>query len=314
MCDYPELEGSGQTGNGRGANDRPDDPLFPLMPRVLEALRARAMENRTESTGTLDEYAALIETICGATDDSQPVEQYNGGLGVTQAFVAANQRPVGQIQWNDNLATIYTNPGNVNGARWCSGTLISNDLFLTAGHCFDQTGGGWNRPRVNGTTNIIPPAEIARNMRVNFNFQVDPMGNPRPVSFFAITQLVEYRLGGLDFAIVRLAGNPGATWGRTPISTTDAVAGEMLCIMGHPLGVPKRIEAGPAWRPPATRSATTTSTPRAATPAPACCAPAMAASWACTPMAAARPPGRETAATSACGSRPALPPRRRSRR
>jgi V8-like Glu-specific endopeptidase len=249
MCDNPELEGTGQTGNGRGANDRPDDPLFPLMPRVLEALRARAMENRTESTGTLDEYAALIETICGATDDSQPVEQYNGALGVTQAFVAANQRPVGQIQWNDNLATIYTNPGNVNGARWCSGTLISNDLFLTAGHCFDQTGGGWNRPRVNGTTNIIPPAEIARNMRVNFNFQVDPMGNPRPVSFFAITQLVEYRLGGLDFAIVRLAGNPGATWGRTPISTTDAVAGEMLCIMGHPLGVPKRIEAGPALAP-----------------------------------------------------------------
>lgn len=252
MCDRSEIEGIEQTSQGRGTHDRPGDPLFPLMPKVLEALRTKAAERaRTEGVerGPLDEYAVIIETICGATDDSQPVEQYDGTLGVTQAFVNSHQKAVGQIQWNDNLATIYTNPGNVSGARWCSGTLVSDDLFITAGHCFDQTGGGWQRPRVNGTSNIISSSEIATNMHVNFNFQVDPTGNPRPVSVFAITQLIEYRLNGLDFAIVRLAGNPGATWGRTAISTTDAVAGDMLCIMGHPAGVPKRIEAGPALAP-----------------------------------------------------------------
>lgn len=254
MCDKLGPEGIEQDSQGRGAGDRPGDPLFPLMPKVIKALRARA-EERVRSAGDgaaplpADEYSMLIESICGAIDDSQPVEQYDGTLGVTQAFVASNQRPVGQIQWNDNLATIYTNPGNVSGVRWCTGTLISDDLFLTAGHCFDQTGGGWQRPRINGTSNIIPSTEIATNMHVNFNYQVDPMGNPRPVSAFAITQLLEYRLNGLDFAIVRLAGNPGATWGRTPVSTTDAVAGDMLCIMGHPAGVPKRVEAGPALAP-----------------------------------------------------------------
>jgi V8-like Glu-specific endopeptidase len=254
VCENLEIQGVEQTSQGRGGHDRPGDPLFPLMPQVIEALRARRAE-RAVSEGEeaaqqpADEYTMLIESICGAADDSQPVEQYDGTLGVTQAFVANNQRPVGQIQWNDNLGTIYTNPGNVSGQRWCSGTLISDDLFLTAGHCFDQTGGGWQRPRVNGTSNIIPSSEIATNMHINFNYQVDPTGSPQPVSVFAITQLVEYRLGSLDFAVVRLAGNPGATWGRAQVATTDAAVGDMLCIMGHPAGVPKRIEAGPSLAP-----------------------------------------------------------------
>jgi len=54
-----------------------------------------------------------------------------------------------------HLASIYTNPGDVSGVRWGSGTMISPDLFLTCGHLFDQTGGGWERPRQNGTTTII---------------------------------------------------------------------------------------------------------------------------------------------------------------
>lgn len=256
MCDRVELEGIEVPGDGRGVADRVGDPLFPIMPKVLEALRARNVERALRTEGTTsdtpdsrDEYAIILESICGATDDSQPVEQYNGGLGVTQSFVANNQRAVGQIQWNANLGSVFTNPGNVSAQRWCSGTLISNDLFLTAGHCFDQTGGGWERPRVNGTANIISSAQIAQNMHVNFNYQVDPSGNLRPVSVFPIVALVEYRLGGLDFAVIRLGGNPGATWGQSAISTTDAAAGDMICIMGHPAGVPKRIEAGPALAP-----------------------------------------------------------------
>jgi len=222
----------------RSVQDRTDDPLF--VPH-LEALEI-ADERLTDSS---DRYAALLESICGVTDDSQPVEQYDGTLGVTVAFVAAHQAAVCQVQWNDNLASIYTNPGNVSGVRWGSGTMISNDLLLTCGHLFDQTGGGWERPRQNGTTNIITPQEIARNMRVNFNFQVDPAGNLRAEQSFPILELIEYRLGGIDMAICRIAGNPGATFGQTLVSTTDAAVPDMLCIIGHPAGQPKRIEAGP---------------------------------------------------------------------
>jgi len=192
-----------------------------------------------------DFYSSLLESQCGAADDSQPVEQYTGALGVTRAFVDAHERPVGQLQWNTDLASIYTDPGNVSGVRWCTGALIAENLFLTAGHCFDQSANGWDLPKVNGTNDVIPSTEIATRMHVNFNFQVDPSGTLRPQQEFPVAQLTEYRLGGLDFAILRLTGNPHQTFGIGTVATVDAAVNSMLAIIGHPAGVPKRIEAGP---------------------------------------------------------------------
>lgn len=212
-------------------------PTFTFLPRFPH----RPGEHGMPEDGSVPR----IEAICGGVDNSQPVEQYNGTLGVTTAFVNAHQARVGNLQWNSNLAAIYNSAGNVSGVRWCTGTLISNNLLLTAGHCFDQMPDDWTLPLINGTTNIIPPTEIARNMHVNFNYQDDPNGNPRPEQEFAILELLEYRLNGLDYAIVRLAGNPGATFGFTTISPNDASVGNMLCLIQHPQGVPKRIEAGP---------------------------------------------------------------------
>jgi len=221
-------------------SDTPSDDMSSLYPPLPDQ-----MEAMTEGVGPDDLYEALIESQCGTTDDSQPVEQYDGTLGVSQAFVTARQASVGQLQWDDNLASIYDDPGNVSGARWCTGTLINHNLFLTAGHCFDSNPGGWRVPRINGTNDPIPTEEIARRMHVNFNFQDDPAGNPRPEVEFRIADLLEDDPGGLDFAVVRLAGTPGATFGMGRIAPTDPDVGDMLAIIGHPAGVPKRIEAGP---------------------------------------------------------------------
>jgi len=223
--------------------ENPNDPIFvPDLSKVPGLAKEGKFERAV--AGEID-FHEVYESICGVTDDSQDVEMYDGTLGVTQAFVNTHQRPVGVLRWNSNLGSIYSNPGNVAGVRWCTGTLIADDLFLTAGHCFDQTGGGWNRPRVNGTTNIIPPEEIATNMSVEFDYQRNAAGVLKTPVSVAVVELVEYRLGGLDFAIARLAGAPGQTWGVTRLASIDANVGDMLCLIQHPAGAPKRIEAGP---------------------------------------------------------------------
>jgi V8-like Glu-specific endopeptidase len=195
-----------------------------------------------------------IESQCGAKDDTQDVERYDGTLGVTRTFVETYEPPVGQLQWLDDLHVRFTGsgeaPGDVSGARWGSGALIAADLFLTAGHCFDQDGGGWQRPSRNGIT--IEPEEIATLMRVNFNYQVDGQtGNVRPGDPFPVTDLLEYRLSGVDYAIVRLGRNgdgkiPGDIYGALALASIDLTKkGAMICVIQHPNGRPKQIEAGP---------------------------------------------------------------------
>ena len=222
----------------KGENAAFDNVLFPPRLDRLELPEAK-------SAGTGPEYEDILESICGVADDSQAVEQYNGTLGVTEAFVDAHQKPVAQVQWNDNLASIFTNPGDVSGVRWGSGTMIGPDLFLTCGHLFDPNPDDWTIPRQNGTSNPISPQDAAINMHLNFLFQVDESGVQRPEQRFAITSLIEYRLGGLDMALCRVAGNPGNIFGWTEFATTNASVGDMLAIIGHPAGRPKRIEAGP---------------------------------------------------------------------
>ena len=215
-----------------------DDPLFVPHLDQLE-LPGKALE------GAGPGYSEMFESICGVQDDSQAVEMYDGTLGVTTAFVDTHQSPVAQVQWNDNLPTVFTNPGNVNGVRWGSGTMIGPDLFLTCGHLFDADPNGWVIPRQNGTSNAISPQQAAANMHLNFNYQLDESGTQRAEQSFPITQLVEYRLGGLDMALCRIGGSPGNIYGWSEFSTTNAAVGDMLAIIGHPLGQPKRIEAGP---------------------------------------------------------------------
>lgn len=153
-------------------------------------------------------------TICGTTDDSQFVNSYNGTLGPTVAFVTANKTSKGAME--------STNA--TNSSKYCSGTLISANTFLTAGHCVDSSTVGdyvsFNYERAAGSTTLLTQ------------------------DHYRIDAVLEDALGGVDYAIVRLAGSPGTKWGIATVATADPAVGAAATIIGHPEGKPKMIEAG----------------------------------------------------------------------
>jgi len=154
-------------------------------------------------------------TICGSTNDAQFVNDYNGTLGPSITFVQNNKNSKGAMESTASATS---------SGKFCSGSLISSNLFLTAGHCVDSTTVGqfvaFNFERAAGSTAILTQTHVQ------------------------ITAIVEDALGGVDYAIVRLNGTPGNTFGITPVAAGDATIGSAITIIGHPGGQPKQIEAG----------------------------------------------------------------------
>lgn len=230
--------------------------LFASTEGINSELKAKKIEMLEKSFDLNTDRIVRLqmeESICRNIDDSQPVELYDGTLGVSKAFVEKMSRSVGQLQWKYNFGGAFNGPndseGNVKGVRWCTGTLIGKNLFITAGHCFDRDGNGWSMPSRNGQT--ISSEEIAQLMKVNFNYQTDKMtGLIRTDTIdYPVEELKEYRNGDLDYAIIILGKDkdgkyPGEKFGIVEIAKLNPSQNDMTAIIQHPLGKPKVIEAG----------------------------------------------------------------------
>ena len=144
---------------------------------------------------------------CGATWDAQDVAAYDGTLGVSKAFVARHERRVGM------------RPGGI-----CSGTLISENLYLSAGHCAYQIGD-----------------------TIRFNYQKKSDGTDDFSYSYRVDQVIEqeYDSTNWDYAIVRLKNRPGREFGYASIAGVDPPTDSTVTIIGHPNGVPKVVSAGP---------------------------------------------------------------------
>jgi hypothetical protein len=200
------------------------------------------------------------QEICGTTTDFQDVENYDGTLGVTKPYVVTHEPSTVQLQWLGSQAIAEKlpnhSPGNVPGERWCSGTLIAGNRVLTAGHCFDVQDGkwGWISPFTldpnSGDKVFAPPKVLATLQVVNFRYQINgSTGAVRTPSVYPILDLIEYRNGSLDYAIVQLGANaagdlPSVSFTAANVLTRGPVVQELIGLLQHPQGDPKKVEAG----------------------------------------------------------------------
>lgn len=153
------------------------------------------------------------ESICG-TNQMQHVSEYDGKRGQPFEFVNKYEQAVGALAYG-------TIP---NTSKYCTGTLISEDLFLTAAHCIDSgilnEFAVFNYQKNRGTTDLAAQEHLK------------------------VIKVVEKALNGLDFAIIQIEGKPGLKYGFTQINTAAVENGNLLTIIQHPSGKPKMVDIG----------------------------------------------------------------------
>lgn len=110
-----------------------------------------------------------------------------------------------------------------------SGFMIADNLLVTC-------------------NNIIPSREIARETKIQFNFQKDSSGSDMtfdevgldPDAFF-VTSAGKPETKPFDYTIVKVQGDMNARYGSLTLSKTPAIRGDFVNIIQHPAGGPKQI-------------------------------------------------------------------------
>lgn len=155
----------------------------------------------------------ITESICG-TNNLQHVSEYDGARGQPVEFVSKYEQAVGALAYG-----VLPNT-----SKYCTGILISEDLFLTAAHCVDSTilkeFAVFNFQKLRGSTELAKPEH------------------------FKILAVVEKALNQLDYAIIQIDGKPGLKYGFQKINVAAIPDGNILTIIQHPSGKPKMVDIG----------------------------------------------------------------------
>ncbi|MFC1642619.1 trypsin-like serine peptidase [Myxococcota bacterium] len=230
-----------------------------------------------EEAATATEEEELQEAIQG-TDERELVNaytptRYSEDLNLPKVeFVQRRKVPVGALAEPNDGAPADVPPSALNPSqvkRYCSGTPVGPDLFLTAGHCCDFCGAdGDDRIAGESSPRVCDCSAKAKNRLVgssfvSFGYELDPgyeradytadesiaeaIGDDR----YRIEEVVEqaYRVYPdawmeTDYMLLKLEGQPGAKYGWVSLAESVPAAGTTVTIVGHPGGQPKQVSVG----------------------------------------------------------------------
>lgn len=103
----------------------------------------------------------------------------------------------------------------------CTGFLISEDRMLTNEHCINRQ-------------------EVCENAVALFGYEVGENGSLSLGEQYRCAELIKFD-ATLDYALIRLAGNPGSVWGKLELTRRLPAQDEQAYMIQHPAGEPKQI-------------------------------------------------------------------------
>lgn len=175
---------------------------------------------------------SLFEADDGMLDESDP------------SNIRINASPVGRALDLCKTERFWNEPS----AAECSGTLIADDLVLTAGHCMDGPIKGVKRA----------PADVCKTRRFVFGFYNDADDKLHPITsedVFSCGELVAHRRDDanrftidaiIDFSIVRLDRSAAPRFTPVRLRAGSLKVGEPLTVIGFPSGIPMKVAANGA--------------------------------------------------------------------
>ncbi|OGR80534.1 MAG: hypothetical protein A2X32_00855 [Elusimicrobia bacterium GWC2_64_44] len=131
---------------------------------------------------------------------------------------------------------------------FCSGTLVGEDLVLTAGHCITDEAScadarmvfGYNVDQAGGQARTTVPQKDVYSCKRIVKRDLDKQGSGIIGTGFAIFNALLNRIGP-DYAVIQLDRK---VEGRKPLALNrnkDLKAGDRIFVIGHPVGLPVKV-------------------------------------------------------------------------
>ncbi len=161
-----------------------------------------------QGTQTSEQYEAIL----GNRAKFEPLLIYNA-----QSALRKLSEPIGRLD------ILYRNLIGIRGMGTCTASIISSDLILTNYHCVPGTG----------------DAGKARDVELVMGYYDE--ANQNTVRRYSVKSDPVEANKDLDYAILRVLGNPSEQYGTIKILDEDPSAGTSLTMFHHPAGYPKYV-------------------------------------------------------------------------